>query len=156
MLWIMAASANPGPFAGTWVVADQAQTAKAIETVVEDGAQRFNFAIRPIARGKIRKACALDHTITISGDPGKVTLDYKGDNARVAGGPSDGTLVKIGESDVSYKVSGTTLTVTGKNEDGGKVSVYKVDGEKLSATHTLRSSSLGDPPLSWTVHYKKQ
>lgn len=43
MLWLTPiAFANPGPFAGTWKVTDPTQTAKAIDTAVEDGAMRFN------------------------------------------------------------------------------------------------------------------
>lgn len=121
-----------------------------------DGRPSEGVAIRPIARSKIRKACALDHTITISGEPGTVKMVYQGDNGRTAGGPSDGTTVKIGDANVSYEVRGAQLTVSGKTEDGGKVSVYQVDGDRMSATHTVSGSSLGDPPLSWTVHYTRQ
>lgn len=154
MLWMMVASASPGPFAGTWVLADPERARGSIETAVEAGAQRFNFAIRGLARSKLRKACALDTSITIDGEPGQVQMDYQGENPRVGGGPSDGTMVKIRSSDVTYTRRGNTLTVHGKNENGGKVSVYTVDGSTMAVTHTLESSRLGDP-LSWTLHYRK-
>lgn len=158
MIWMtMVANANPGAFAGTWVHAGDAAEKAKIEEVIEGGAQRFNFAIRPIARSKIRKACALDASIAITGESGSVSMTYTGDNPRVGGGPSDGTKVDVNGSMVGYRVDGTTLTVDGKNEDGGKLSVYKITGDStMEVTHRLSSSSLGDPPLVWTVHYRRK
>ena len=84
-------------------------------------------------------------------------MTYTGDNPRTGGGPADGTRVDVNGSMVGYTVAGSKLTVDGKNEDGGKLSVYEITGEStMQVTHRLSSSSLGDPPLVWTVHYRRK
>lgn len=156
MWWLAAALADPGAFAGTWVLAGATTEQAKVDAVIEEGAQRFNFAIRAIARSKIRKACAVDRTIVIGGADGKITIDYQGDNPRKVEAPSDGTEVPVLGSQVTYTVAGEMLTVDGKNEDGGKKSVYKLKGDAMTVKHRLSSSSLGDPPLEWVLNYNRK
>lgn len=149
------ALANPGAFEGTWVYSGGDAGRADIETAVEEGAQRFNFAIRPIARGKIRKACTLDESLIVTGDETNIIVDYRGGNARKNGGPSIGTKVPIDGSMVSYKVDGNTLTVDGANDDGRKLSVYTITGDTMKVDHMIHSTSLGDP-LRWSLTYKRK
>lgn len=155
--WMSGALAHAGPFEGTWVFDGGETERQAIEKTVDSGAQRFNFALRPIARMKLTKVCALDETIEITGTPTHVEMIYRGANGRTAGGPSDGSQIELDGNLVRYTVTDTRLTVDGKNANGGKLSVYElVAPDRMTATHTIRSSTLGDEPLSWTVSYRRR
>lgn len=155
LFFATAALANPGAFEGTWVYAGGDAGRAAIEAAVEEGAQRFNFAIRPIVRVKLRKACSLDESLTVTGDETNIIVAYSGANARKNGGPSDGTKVPIDDSMVSYKVDGNTLTVDGANDDGRKLSVYTITGDTMKVDHMIQGSALGDP-LRWSLTYKRK
>ncbi|MCA9569565.1 MAG: hypothetical protein KC656_17080 [Myxococcales bacterium] len=156
VFWMAGALADPGAFAGSWSFVGGEDERKAVGTVVEEGAGRFNFAIRPIARSKLAKVCAIDTGISFSGGTDDIQIAFEGENPRTSGGPSDGTKVQIHGATVAYRVEGRKLTVDGSNENGGKLSVYELVSEgTMRVTHTVSSSTLGDP-LSWTLTYRKR
>lgn len=157
MWWLsLVYAVEPGPLAGRWeFTGGDAEKAK-IAAAVEDGAQRFNFAIRPVARNRLWKVVRLDTGITITGDPAKIELVFVGENPRTSGGPSDGTKVHLHGNDVTYLVrEGGTLVVTGWADDGGKETTYTASGDSLKVSHKVWSEMLGDPPLTWTLTYRR-
>jgi hypothetical protein len=156
LIFSAAALANPGPFAGTWTYASGDAGRANVEAAVEKTSADFNFAFRPIVRTKLRSACAIDETISVSGADGRIEMAYTGDNARTSGGPSDGTKIELGGSMVSFEVKGKTLVVDGANEEGGKRSVYTLTGDDaMRVTHTITSPRLSTP-LVWTLDYTRK
>lgn len=157
VLWwaALAWAGAPGSLLGTWEHAGGATDEAAVAAVVDEGAGRFNFAFRPIARQGIQKAAAIDTRIAITGDEQAVRIVFSGPNERESGGPADGTPVTLRGAEVTYVVSDGRMVVRGVGSQGGKQSTYVVDGETMRVTHELFAEQLGDPPLTWTVTYRR-
>lgn len=155
--WVGAAiAAAPGTFEGTWVLNDVETQRATVADVVEGGAQRFNFVLRPIARRALTKACAVDEKIEVSGDASMITMTYTGSNSRVSSGPPDGTHVELRGSDVTFDVQADKMVIAGTSKDGGKAATYVVTGDAMKVSYKIWSSQLGDPPLTWTMQYTRQ
>lgn len=158
-MWLTITAAlagHPGPLAGTWTYTGGDVGRASIAAAVEEGSQRFNFAIRPIVRNRLGKVVRLDTRIAIEGDASTVKIVFDGENPRTSGGPSDGTPVSLHGNDVTYVVSEGKMVVRGTADDGGKETVYTVSGDAMTVTHTVWSPQLGDPPLVWTLTYARQ
>lgn len=158
MMWWMAAAmaGDPGALLGTWTWAGSTAENDTRVASVEDVAQRFNFAIRPIARSKLLKVAALDTSVAITGDAKAVKIVFTGDNARTSGGPTDGTAVVLEGNNVTYTVSDGKMVVRGTSGEGGKESVYTVAGDAMTVKHTVWSPQMGDPPLTWSLTYTRE
>ncbi|MEZ4317933.1 MAG: hypothetical protein R3F61_10535 [Myxococcota bacterium] len=158
MWWIASAlAAPPGSLAGTWVYSGGETEKAARDAAVEATAATFNFAFRPIARGKLAKVAVHDETITIDGDDESVVLVFRGGNDRESRGPSSGEPVDVRGAAVRFElVPDKTLTVTGETSDGGKKSVYTLTGPStMKVSYEVWSGMLSEP-MRWTLSYTRK
>ncbi len=153
----MNADAQARPFEGTFTYAPQ--ESDNIEQAINRGIARMNFALRPIARSRLRGTNVPYRTITISNAPNQVTVTTDGTSTTVA--PPDGTPVQWRRADgeqmqVSLRWDGGRLTQRFMAEDGQRQNVYSLspDGNTLTMAVTLNSPRLPEP-ITYNLRYRR-
>lgn len=130
-----------------------------INAAIDAAVRDMNFALRPIARGRLRKTNTPYQRLTISHTAQQVTVTT--DARRPIVSPANGTPVDWTREDgeklkVSTEWENGTLEQTFKAEDGQRVNVYSVssDGRTLNMRVTVTSPRL-KKPLVYNLKYNR-
>lgn len=129
---------------------------RAIETVTA----RMNFALRPIARGRLRRTNQPYQRVSISHTSTHVTIatDQRAPLVTPANGaPVDWTRPEDGEKlKVSTEWENGRLEQTFMAEDGRRVNTYSIspDGRTLTLEVAVSSPRLR-APLTYTLRYRR-
>ncbi|HEV2149816.1 MAG TPA: hypothetical protein VGR37_20625 [Longimicrobiaceae bacterium] len=130
-----------------------------VHQAINTAVQRMNFAMRPIARGRLRKTNEPYKRVVISNTQSQVSVAMDGRPAIVT--PANGTPVDWTREDgeklrVSTEWENGTLEQTFKAEDGQRVNAYSVspDGRTLTMNVTITSPRL-PRPLTYKLVYRK-
>jgi len=128
---------------------------QAIDAAVRD----MNFALRPVARGRLRKTNQPYQRLRISQDAQQVSVVMDGRDAIVT--PANGTVVDWTREDgeklkVSTEWKNGALEQTFMAEDGQRVNAYTVndDGRTLTLRVTVTSPRLKQP-LTYRLVYRR-
>ncbi len=128
---------------------------QAIDAAVRD----MNFALRPVARGRLRRTNQPYQRLRISHDAQQVSVVMDGRDAIVT--PANGTPVDWTREDgeklkVSTEWENGTLEQTFRAEDGQRVNTYSVsgDGRTLTLQVTVTSPRL-KKPLTYKLVYSR-
>lgn len=128
---------------------------QAIDAAVRD----MNFAMRPIARGRLRKTNQPYQRVQISHTAQQVSVTTDGRPAIVS--PANGTPVDWTREDgeklkVSTEWENGTLEQTFQAEDGRRVNAYSVsaDGRTMTMNVTVSSPRL-KKPLTYKLVYRR-
>ncbi|HEX2095069.1 MAG TPA: hypothetical protein VHG28_21900 [Longimicrobiaceae bacterium] len=131
-----------------------------VNTAINNAVSRMNFALRPIARGRLRKTNQQYQRITISYTTSQVSVAMDGREPIVT--PANGTPIDWTREDgeklkVSTEWDNGTLEQTFKADDGQRVNGYSVspDGRTLTMQVTVTSPRLPSP-LSYKLVYRKR
>jgi len=151
-------------FAQTWLgdyqwTATDAEKA-AIEKAVEEGARQVNFALRSIARGRLRESTKPFQKITFAMDGH--TLSMTRDDDTPVTGATDGSKIEWKRKDgkkftVEQTLADNVLTQTFTDPDGNtrvNKHTFDEDAKTMSLEITLNSSSL-KTPLTYTLAYAR-
>ena len=143
--------------AGTFVI--QADGSDDINASIDDATARMNFAIRGIARSRLRKTNTPFRRISIAHTPQQVTVTT--DTRDPIHTPANGTPIRWrredGEMlDVSTEWKGGVLEQTFVAEDGKRVNRYSIsgDGRLLTMEVTITSPRL-PKPLVYRQMYRR-
>lgn len=130
-----------------------------INSAIDAAVRGMNFALRPIARGRLRKTNSPYQRIQISHNPQQVSVVTDGRTAIVS--PATGTPVDWTREDgeklkVSTEWENGTLEQTFKAEDGQRVNAYSVspDGRTMTMQVTVTSPRL-KKPLTYKLVYRR-
>jgi hypothetical protein len=130
-----------------------------INAAIDAAVRDMNFALRPIARGRLRKTNQPYRRIQISHTPQQVSVVTDGRAAIVS--PANGTPVDWTREDgeklkVSTEWENGTLEQTFKAEDGQRVNAYTIspDGRTLTMNVTITSPRL-KKALNYKMVYRK-
>jgi hypothetical protein len=130
-----------------------------INAAIDAAVRDMNFALRPIARGRLRKTNQPYQRLQISHTPQQVSVVT--DTRRPIVSPANGTPVDWTREDgeklkVSTVWQGSTLEQTFKAEDGQRVNDYSVssDGRTLTMRVTVTSPRL-KKPLTYKLVYNR-
>jgi hypothetical protein len=130
-----------------------------VETAIRGVATRINFALRGIARSRLRRTNPLHHTISIAHTTSEVTI-IMDDRAPVTS-PASGSPItwrrEDGEVfDLSTRWDHDRLRQTFVAEDGARENVFWLgpDGTTLYMEVTVRSPRLPEP-LSYRLAYRR-
>ena len=151
-------------FAQTWLgdyqwTATDAEKA-VVDKTVEDGAQQVNFAIRSIARGRLKESTKPIQKLSFA--MAEQILTETRENENPFTGPTDGSKIEWKRKDkknftVQQTLEDNILTQTFTDTDGSsRVNKYTFaeDGKTMSLEITHNSSSL-KTPLKYTLTYAK-
>ena len=130
-----------------------------INAAIDAAVRDMNFALRPIARGRLRKTNAPYQRLQISHTAQQVTVTTDGRRPIVS--PANGTPVDWTREDgeklkVSTEWENGTLEQTFKAEDGQRVNAYSVspDGRTMTMRVTITSPRL-KKPLTYKLVYNR-
>jgi hypothetical protein len=130
-----------------------------INSAIDAAVRDMNFAMRPIARGRLRKTNQPYQRVTISHNAQQVSVVTDGRRPIVS--PANGTPVDWTREDgeklkVSTEWENGTLEQTFKAEDGQRVNAYMMsaDGRTLTMNVTITSPRL-KKPLTYKMIYRK-
>jgi hypothetical protein len=130
-----------------------------INSAIDAAVRDMNFALRPIARGRLRKTNQPYKRLTISHTAQQVSVVT--DDRRPIVSPANGTPVDWTREDgeklkVSTEWENGTLEQTFKAEDGQRVNAYTMsaDGRTLNMNVTITSPRL-KKPLTYKMVYRK-
>lgn len=130
-----------------------------LNAAIDGAVARMNFAMRPFARGRLRKTNQPYKRLTISHTATQVSVSMDGRAAIVT--PANGTPIDWRREDgerlkVSTEWENGALEHTFKAEDGQRVNVYSVspDGRTLTMNVTLTSPRLSRP-LTYKLVYRR-
>jgi hypothetical protein len=130
-----------------------------VNAAINNAVRRMNFAMRPIARGRLRKTNEPYPRIVIANTASQVSVAMNGRAAIVSpanGTPIDWTREDGEELKVSTEWENGTLEQTFKAEDGQRVNAYSVspDGRTLTMNVTVTAGRLPQP-LTYKLVYRK-
>jgi len=155
-----AAAAQAGEGAtlkGTFVY--DASASDNVNQAIDEAIARMNFALRPIARGRLRKTNQPYRRVSIDYTAAQVHIGTDGRPAIVT--PANGTPVDWTREDgeklkVSTEWENGKLEQTFQAEDGRRVNTYSIgqDGRTLSMLVTITSPRLSRP-LTYTLRYRR-
>lgn len=130
-----------------------------INSAIDAAVRDMNFALRPIARGRLRKTNQPYKRLTISHNAQQVSVVT--DDRRPIVSPANGTPVDWTREDgeklkVSTEWENGTLEQTFKAEDGQRVNAYTMsaDGRTLTMNVVITSPRL-KKPLTYKMIYRK-
>ena len=130
-----------------------------INSAIDAAVRDMNFALRPIARGRLRKTNQPYKRLTISHTAQQVSVVT--DDRRPIVSPANGTPVDWTREDgeklkVSTEWENGTLEQTFKAEDGQRVNAYTMsaDGRTLNMNVTITSPRL-KKALNYKMVYRK-
>ena len=167
-VWLVAVAAlamtAPGPLvaqtaslAGTYVL--HADGSDDINASIDDATSKMNFAIRGIARSRLRKTNTPFRRLTIAHTPQEVTVTT--DTRAPIRTPANGTPIRWRREDgemlnVSTEWKGGLLEQTFVAEDGQRVNRYSIsgDGRLLTMEVTITSPRLPKPLVYKQMYHR--
>lgn len=130
-----------------------------LNTAIDAAVRDMNFAIRPVARGRLRKTNQPYQRVQISHNAQQVSVVTDGRAAIVS--PANGTPVDWTREDgerlkVSTEWENGVLEQTFKAEDGQRVNAYSIspDGRTMTMQVTVTSPRLRKP-LTYKLVYNR-
>lgn len=130
-----------------------------VKKAIDGAVAQMNFLIRPVARGRLRKASPLYQRMTISHTPQQVTITMDARPSVVT--PADGTPVEVTRENgeklkVSTEWENSALEQTFEVEDGKRVNIYTLspDGRTVTMNVTINSPRL-QKPLKYKLVYRR-
>ena len=143
---VSAQSAAANAWLGSWTYATQ--PSDVIDRAIERGIDDMNFAIKPIARRRLRATNDPYATVELRMADGRVTTVLEG---RAITSPADGSTIDWRREDgevlkVATALRNGTLVQTFTAEDGLRENVYSVAADgRLTIQVTIRSDRLPAP-----------
>lgn len=130
-----------------------------INAAIDAAVRDMNFAMRPVARGRLRKTNQPYQRVQISHNPQQVSVVTDGRAAIVSpanGSPIDWTREDGEKLKVSTEWENGVLEQTFKAEDGQRVNAYSVspDGRTMTMQVTVTSPRL-KKPLTYKLVYNR-
>lgn len=130
-----------------------------VNRAIEASIARMSFIVRPVARGRLRKANVPYRRLRISTNDGRIAIAP--DAAAPVVAPADGTPIRWrredGEAlDVVTVWKGGSLSQTFHADDGSRENLYSLsaDGRTLAMDVTVRSPRL-PAPLTYVLRYRR-
>ena len=146
-------------FAGNYTYAGGDKQRAAYDAAVEKGIEGIFFAVRPIARGKVKDKTEIKTAIGFAFANGQITSIANGEAP--AASKDDGTPMPFkhaGENvKLSQKITGDGhLLQTFSSADGTRVNDYvlSADGKMLTVGVTITASKLTNP-VKYTLTYRR-
>ena len=147
-------------FAGSWRWVGGEKEVAARDAAVEKGIESLFFAIRGIARSKIKSSVEIRQQIGFAFQNGSMTLSASGrsdvtspeDGRVIAYKGEDGKTVKLAQAFVGER----TLVQTFNADEGGRSTSFALsaDGKTLRATYKIFSPKLSNP-IVYTLTYQR-
>lgn len=151
------APAQSAAFQGTFTY--HPQSSDDIEQAIQRSVARMNFAVRPIARSRLRRTNEPYRTITIAHTPSQISVTT--DGASTVTAPADGTPIRWRRQDgeqlqVSTVWEGGNLKQLFVADDGQRENLYSLspDGNTLTMRVTLTSSRLPEP-ITYNLRFRR-
>ena len=154
----LAQAADGASLKGTFVY--DAAASESVEAAINTAVSKINFALRPIARGRLKKTNKPYQRVSIDYTASQVTIATDGRAAIVT--PANGTPVDWTRPEDKEKLKVSTEWENGKleqtfqAEDGKRVNTYSIsqDGRVLSMLVTITSPRLSKS-LTYTLKYRR-
>jgi hypothetical protein len=153
------AQTTEGPsLEGTFVY--DASASDKVEGAINAAITSMNFALRPIARGRLKRTNRPYQKVVIRYTPAQVSITMDGRapiHTPANGTPVDWTRPEDGEKlKVSTEWENGRIEQTFQAEDGKRVNTYSIspDGRVMSILVTITSPRL-PKPLTYTLRYRR-
>jgi pimeloyl-ACP methyl ester carboxylesterase len=140
--------ASPGSLPkGSWSYAGGEAEIEQMESSVERVVEEVSFAIRPFVRSALREEGQPYEKLSIGADGPDITVRTEWGAITSPLGETvwrefDGTRVKV-----TRDVENGVLVDTVSNDDGVRRNTYRLDGDKLIVTSTIRADLLPEPVI---------